>query len=345
MATTHARRHLRLLIPALVLLLAACDHYAAARTAGPSGAPGPGLTPVPAPAALVGDDCRPPSAAPPVTVALIRRSDGGCEPLSDAFLYRCDPAMPAVAVIRTTTGVRRFLGGAYAVEVPGPPETAFPIGVTDFGALFQDPSQPDALWIEADGLTKRWLAIPNETKLSQPVTLQLIGDSILDGGQYDIVDQLPTWTTSVDALVGRGSDGAAGVAESLPDPIADVVVVEVGVNDHDPAATAANAQRIIQAVDGTRLLVWLTAHGPESAVPEINQVIRQAMGGIPNGAVLDWDHLVPLDALSSDGIHPDTGQQGVLASIVVPYLRVWREAAESQVDGPTGCQSAIRTAE
>ena len=342
MATTRSRRHLRLLIPGLVVVLAACDHYAVARTDA-TPAPAPSLTPAPSAAAL-SDGCETPGIAPPATVALVRRSDGSCEPLGDAFMYRCDPGWPAVAVIDTTNGIRRFLGGAYAVEVPAVPSTAFPIGVTEFGALFRDPLQPDALWVEADGVTRRWLDIPNSNKLSTPITVQMIGDSILDGGQYDIVDQLDSWDVSVDALVGRGSEGAAVVAESLPGPVADVVVVEVGVNDHDPAATAANAQRIIDALGHTRVLVWLTAHGPEADVPAVNQSIRQAMGGITNGAVLDWDHLVPLDALSSDGIHPDTGQQGVLASILVPYLRVWRAAVEGNADGPTGCESAIHAA-
>ena len=69
------------------------------------------------------------------------------------------------------------------------------------------------------------------------------------------------------------------------------------------------------------MLVWLTAHGPDLDVPAVNAAIVAAMGAIPNGAVLDWDRLVPLDALSSDGVHPDIGQQGVLASLLAPYLQ------------------------
>jgi hypothetical protein len=88
--------------------------------------------------------------------------------------------------------------------------------------------------------------------------------------------------------------------------------------------------------------VWLTAHGPEAQVPAINQAIRDAMAKIPNGTVLDWDRLVPLDALSSDGIHPDAGQQGVLASILDPFLTTWRDAVEGK--GPTACERAIRGA-
>ena len=239
-------------------------------------------------------------------------------------------------------GARRFLGGSYAVQVPAVPPTAFAIGVTAFGALWEDPADPSYLWVQADGLTHRWLAIPNGNKLTDPPSVQMIGDSILDGGQTEVIDGLVSWTVSIDALIGRTSDGAAGVAEALPPPVADAVVMEVGVNDHDPAAIAANTQRIVAALGETRLLVWLTAHGPESAVPAVNQAIVTAMGQISNGAVLDWDQLVPLDVLSSDGIHPDSGQQGVLASIMDPFLQAWRDAVQGT--GPTACEAAIRTA-
>jgi hypothetical protein len=245
-------------------------------------------------------------------------------------------------VIDDGNGVRRFLGGSYAVSVPGLPPEGFPMGVTGFGAVYQDPANPGLLWVQADGGTRRWLAIPNRNKLSDPTTVQMIGDSILDGGQTDVVASLPTWTVAIDALVGRGSDGAAGVAESLPNPAGEAVVIEIGVNDADPVATAANAQRIIAAQGDARVLVWLTAHGPDIDVPGVNAAIVAAMGTIPNGAVLDWDHLVPLDALSSDGVHPDIGQQGVLASLLAPFLHTWRDAVLGT--GPTACESTIRDA-
>src|SRR3954451_6297783 len=75
--------------------------------------------------------------------------------------------------------------------------------------------------------------------------------------------------------------------------------------------------------------------------PAVNEAIWDAMGPLSNGAVLDWDRLVPLDALSSDGIHPDVGQQGALASIVDPYLQGWLDAVKG--GGATACQGSIRS--
>jgi hypothetical protein len=323
---------------AALVLLAACDHYAAAK-AGAS----PSLTPAPSPAPTpVATRCAAPDVGAPVTVDLVVRADGSCTSFRQAFAYRCDPAEPAVAVVDDGRGVRRFLGGSYAVPVPALPPQAFAIGVTGFGALYQDPSDPSFLWVEADGTVSKWLALPTPNKLSDPVTVQMIGDSILDGGQTEVIAGLPTWQTSIDAVIGRGSDGAAGAAEALPPPVADAVVIEIGVNDQSADTLAANAERIVAALGSTRVLVWLTAHGPEAQVPSVNQAIRDAMAKIPNGTVLDWDRLVPLDALSSDGIHPDVGQQGVLASILDPFLTTWRDAVEGR--GPTSCERAIRAA-
>jgi hypothetical protein len=107
-------------------------------------------------------------------------------------------------------------------------------------------------------------------------------------------------------------------------------------------ATISGTEHIVAAQGDAKLLVWLTAHGPEADIPAVNATIVAAMGQLANGAVLDWDRLVPLDALSSDGIHPDVGQQGVLASILDPYLQMWLDAVNGA--GPTACESAIRAA-
>src|SRR5512141_602696 len=105
--------HRLVLALAAMLLLAGCDHYAAAQTIA-----GPSLTPAPSPAPVpVADPCSEPSVGAPVSVELALRSDGTCAPLRTVFAYRCDPALPAVAVVDDGRGIRRFLGGSYAVPV------------------------------------------------------------------------------------------------------------------------------------------------------------------------------------------------------------------------------------
>jgi hypothetical protein len=167
----------------------------------------------------------------------------------------------------------------------------------------------------------------------------MIGDSILDGGQTAVVEDLSGWTVTVDALVGRGSEGAAGAAQEVT-TTPDVAVVEIGVNDQSADTVASNAGVIVDALGGAHALVWLTAHGPEPEIPAINQAIVDAMGAIPNGTVLDWNRLVPLDSLDPDGIH--LTDPTVLASVLDPFLQRWRDAVAGA--GPTACEREIRAA-
>ena len=85
--------------------------------------------------------------------------------------------------------------------------------------------------------------------------------------------------------------------------------------------------------------MWVTAHGPEPRVDEVNRAIASVMGGLPNGAILDWDRLVPPDELSSDGVHPLAGHEGLLASFLTPMLQTWRDAVEGR--GPTRCDREV----
>src|SRR5262245_30890470 len=99
-------------------LLAACDHYSATKG---ENAP-PSLTPGPSPiAAVQRDPCFTPDPPSPITVSVVHRADGTCWPLSKEMVYRCDPSLPAVAEVNTEQGVRRFLGGSYAVPVAAVP--------------------------------------------------------------------------------------------------------------------------------------------------------------------------------------------------------------------------------
>jgi hypothetical protein len=320
------------------LLLTACDHYAAA------GAPRqtPALSPAPS-----GQTLRPVACtgvaidAASTVVESLRRSDGSCVSPSEAVVYRCDPALDPVAELGTATGIRRFLGGAYAIPVEQLPFDASEIGVTGVGRVY---AQPDAraLFVESGGVIQRWLRLPDPAGLAHPPSALLIGDSILDGATDAVTAALPDWNLSIDAEVGRSSSGGVTIAESILPPLPDVVVVELGVNDHDPAVFMENAQRIVAYVIGANLLVWVTAHGPESTVSEVNRAVVQAVGPDPVGAVADWDRHVPLDELSSDGVHLLAGDEAAFADFLAPVLRGWRDAVEG--GGATGCQDRVRAA-
>jgi len=324
------------LIAGALLVLTACDHFAAARA---SAQPPPSLTPVPGADARAADPCRVTGPTAAMTVETLTAADGTCVPPSDLVLYRCDPNLETVAVANIGGGDRRFLGGAYAVPVDALPADARPVGVTGAGRISTTPGDR-ALYVEEGGRIERWLALPNGGPLASP-TAFMVGDSILDGGQDAIVAGLTDWDVTVDALIGRGSSGGITPVESLSE-LPNVVVVELGVNDTSDTYFAANAERILAAVQGADLVVWVTAHGPEPVTDEIDRTIVTHMGALRNGAILDWNRLVPPDLLGSDGVHPTTGQEGLLASFLDPFLLAWQDAVRGR--GATGCEGDIANA-
>ena len=321
------------LFAATLLTLTACDHFAAAQ-ATPSAQPQ--LTPA------TNDPCRVRlDPASTITVETLRAADGSCVPPSNLVVYRCDPSLdPPVAAVDVAGARRRFLGGPYAVPVAAIPTDALSVGIAEIGRIWITRDNR-RLYVEAGGRIERWLSLPADGALSNPPTAFMLGDSILDGGQNDIVARLSDWTVTVDAVIGRGSSGGIIPAESLL-AIPDVVVVELGVNDVDAESFAANAQRILAAVGSARLVVWVTAHGPQPVTDQVDRAIVRMMASIPNGAILDWDRLVPPELLGSDGVHPVTGQEGLLASFLVPFLQTWRDAASGR--GPTRCDGDVTNA-
>jgi hypothetical protein len=324
-----------LLLACALLVSTACDSFAAARASAPTPAP---FTPVPGADARA-DPCAVAVPNASTAVETVTADDGACVTPSTLVLYRCDPSQEMVAVADIAGAGRRFLGGAYAVHVDALPADAHQVGVTGAGRISTTPGDR-ALYVESGGRIERWLALPNSGAVSSP-TAFMVGDSILDGGQDDVVAGLPEWDVTIDALIGRSSSGGITPAESLLQ-LPNVVVVELGVNDVSDTSFAANAERILAAVQGADLVVWVTAHGPEPVTDQIDRTIVADMGALRNGAILDWDRLVPPDLLGSDGVHPTTGQEGLLASFLAPFLQGWREATAGR--GATACEGDLANA-
>jgi hypothetical protein len=323
----------------VVLTLTACDHYVAA-AAGASGSPQ--LTPIPGDRG-VGIGCGQIQTADPVVVVdTLRSDDGACVPPSSVLVARCDPAFDPIALLDLAGVPRTFLGGRFAVPVSRIPDAATPLGVSGAGRLWSVTGDPRSLFVEGGGSVERWLAVPNARALDAPPSVHMIGDSILDGDATSMTEALGTWSVTIDAVVGRGSYDAATAAEAMPDPLPDVVVVEIGVNDHDAGYFEQNLQRVLARASHADLVLWVTAHGPDPAIDAIDRVIVAGMGAIPNGAVADWNAFVPPDQLSSDGVHPAPGSEGLLAALVTPMLTAWREAVAGR--GPASCAAAVTAA-
>jgi hypothetical protein len=302
----------------------ACDHYAAAGAAPPS------LTPAPARAqaapAFSVRGCDVPNVASTVVIEPVRWGDACLAPTL-ALVYRCDPAFDPMAVFDLAGHPRRFIGGRYAVGLPSLPAGAQSLGFTGLGRLYRVPDDPRALIVEAGGAIQRWLALPAHRDVPGRPTAAVIGDSILDGASAALTARLSGWSLSIDGLIGRSSAGGIAPAEALGSPSPDAVVVELGVNDHDATLFRANAERIVAAVAGARLVVWVTAHGPDLVTDDVDQDITEVMGPLDNGSVADWNRAVPPDALSSDGVHLEDASGSVFADFLAQFLETWRLAA------------------
>lgn len=122
----------------------------------------------------------------------------------------------------------------------------------------------------------------------------------------------------------------------------DVVVLELGTNDADPVAFRENGVAILDALRHVPLVVWQTAHGPLENILGVNIHIHGLASGYPNAVVADWDTFVSDDQLSSDGVHPAPGQEGLMADLIAPILTRWLEVADG--GGASSCASQAEAA-
>ncbi|MGZ4149896.1 MAG: hypothetical protein ACXVQJ_07650 [Actinomycetota bacterium] len=341
---TRRVRSLAFLLAAVLVALTACDHYTA--ISGQTAASAPGTAPAPTPAPSPGPpqpaaDCRTVVVRDPNAVVEQLRLDGRCIEPSAAVVYRCDPSYDPIALVQEgSSEPHRFLGGTYAVPLDSLPEHVRAIGVAGAGRLYVDPADPRWLYVQADGSITRWLSLPKTTLPSAP-SIQLIGDSILDGAATELTQRLAGWQVAIDAVVGRSSYEGVPIAQALS-PVPDVVVVELGVNDHDLAAFTANATQTLDAVRSARFVVWVSPHAPNTVTDEIDRAVTHEVATLPNASVADWNTAIPLDQLTSDGVHllDPTGKP--FADFLTPVLQTWRLAVDGE--GPDRCGAQVSAA-
>lgn len=271
--------------------------------------------------------------APPRALILFRKD--GCIDPATLMGFRCSPGDPPVIEIGAGTAARqRFAGGRFAVTVATLPTDAVPLGEAADMQAYDVPSDPSMLYVGQGDVVTRWLRLPTR-QLSAPPTGFVIGDSIADGAEPFIVEALPGWTLGFDAVIGRGTDSALTTAAAQGAARPDVVVVELGTNDADPVAFEQNAVTILDSLRHVPLVVWQTAHGPLTNIPEVDSRIRGLVPRYPNTVIADWNAFVNDAELSSDGVHPAAGHEDLMARLIAPLLRSWFETVSG--GGATAC--------
>lgn len=198
------------------------------------------------------------------------------------------------------------------------------------------------LYVEASGSVTRWLTLTPSLKVVQePPDASMIGDSILDGARDALPVVLPRWRITLDAEIGRTSSGGLSLIAQAAASAPEVVVVELGTNDEDPAVFRANAEAMLSALAPVPLVLWVVPHSPATQVPAISQELREAVALHPNAAVADWDAFAPEEALA-DGVHLLPEQQEVFTKFLAPYLSEWLAVVRGR--GPASCLPAVRAA-
>ena len=259
-------------------------------------------------------------------IVVFQGPDGMCISRSQVVGYRCAGSDPMVVFDAGGGSERRFLGGAFSIEVPRLPDTAEVVGVGDGAQLVAVPDEPRRLYTVRGSSITRWLALPPSSTIPDAPRVFMVGDSLLDGGAPALLTALPGWAIEVDASNGRGTASGAAIAESRA-TTEQVVVVELGTNDRNATSFASNALRILSAFRRTPLVLWQNVQGPPDVVPaaEINAELETLAGRRPNVAIADWDEGVPEEYLF-DGVHPDAEHQDALATVLAPMLQRWHEA-------------------
>lgn len=322
--------------PWKVVLAVACT---AVSCSPASGAPQPAPAGSPPDVATAG--CAPSDGlATPRTIILFRND--GCVPPDRLLGFRCTDADPIVIEVGAgSRDAERFVGDAWATPLDDLPLGAFPLGTGDDLQVYGVPHDHKTLYVAQGDTVERWLRLPR-LGASDPPTAFVIGDSIADGAAPSILEALPTWVVGFDTVIGRGTNSALSIADQQAAARPDVVVIELGTNDADPAAFRENAVSMLDALRHVPLVVWLTTHGPLENVPGVNVHIHGLAERYPNMVVADWDTFVRDDELSSDGVHPAPGHEALMAQLIAPTLSRWRELADG--GGGSSCAAAAEMA-
>jgi hypothetical protein len=301
------------------------------------------------------------------SVTLFATRQGTCVPATALVGVHCYGTSPLLVRGAGTLHSSRYAGGPLALALDGLPADVEFLGRNGDTQVFAVPHQPLWLIVQRADIVERWLPLPSQ-RISRPAvpapafgttptptlpfpapsspapadapSVFFIGDSITDAATPWLQAYLPGWRTGFDAVVGRSSYSGVSIASTLAaeEPPPDVVVVELGTNDADPAAFLVNAQAILASLREVPLVIWQTAHQPAAYAVDVNVAIAQVTASFPNTVIADWDRFVPPEDLVSDGVHPQSVHEDDMARLLVPLLSSWNAVASKTLS--TRCPGA-----
>lgn len=178
-------------------------------------------------------------------------------------------------------------------------------------------------------------AKPARAQTPGPVDPRLfvIGDSVLLGAQPAVVARLPGWTVTVYAQEGLSTLAAPAIIAANRPNVGEVAVIALGNNDRgNPVTFGQRIDGVMQALSGTRRVIWINLRQFASWVPAMNAQLQAATTRWPNLEIADWDaRATPDPALVyADGLHLTPAGAAAMAELIAEHLGSYvqqREAA------------------
>lgn len=181
----------------------------------------------------------------------------------------------------------------------------------------------EELLLQTEGMAEETAAQPETAEESpQPLSITMIGDSIMLGGSPSILVSLPDCV--IDAKVSRQFTQADIVLDSLEqqNALRQTVVIGLGTNG---AFSVAEGQELINRLGSERTIYWVTVYGRELGCQEAsNATIRQLAEINENVHIIDWYQAAAAhpEWICSDGIHLSAlGREGYAQTVLGGLLQ------------------------
>lgn len=170
-------------------------------------------------------------------------------------------------------------------------------------------------------------------------TLAMIGDSITNGSEVELREQLAVLGIEVQAIDaedarritfdGTAESGLQAVTTLAAQRPPDLWVIALGTNDiaqYDGAEDYAPViEQLVDAVPADAPLVWVDVYLESSptASAEFNATLRAALRERGNAIVVEWAALADEDGVLRDGIHPSGYGIDKFAELVTTAVAEW----------------------
>lgn len=289
-------------------------------TAGGGGGPGPPATEASSCTALkLGDGA---------TVTRLQTPGGTCESTRRLAYYTC-PATPRVPTVTAEEGgtTHRYLGGPLATTVATRPPGLELLGEAGHVKVYRRPATGAVYVSDKPGALSGWLTAPSAAPATP--SAYFLGDSVMLGAQPWVKRDLGSrWTVDFDAHVDRSTAQGLGIVTAHGGRLGDAAVIQLGTNDGGrPAYYIGQVDRILEALHGMPVVVWLTIAHARSYYATDDQMLRTAVARFPNALVADWAGVATPADVYGDGLHltPDGGK--AMARLAAGTLNEWRQAA------------------